>query len=152
MRALSVIAYVTKVICLAAIVPAVALAQPAPGSAGRSAIDAACSDYRPDVPARQRLQDGNRLRLEAAQALMTPGFGARGRVSGLILLADYQEEMERLRPDREAAALYLASASTVPVTLGMLQAVNSTLCVAASPATAQAISTLAEAARVEMAR
>ncbi|MDE2198471.1 MAG: hypothetical protein KGJ41_05555 [Rhodospirillales bacterium] len=112
----------------------------------------ACADYKPGQAAATRLQGVNRQRLAAAEALVAPGFASRQAVSGLAILADYQEEMEKVHPDRNVAAQYLATAATIPVTLDLLTAVNRTLCVAASAATARAVATAAETARVEMAR
>ncbi|OJY72285.1 MAG: hypothetical protein BGP12_12120 [Rhodospirillales bacterium 70-18] len=112
-----------------------------------------CADYRPGaLGARQRLEGENLTRLQATQAFLAPGFAAGQSRTGIAMLADYQEEMDRPHPDREAAAAYLATASTVHITLDVVGMVNRTLCVAAGQATAQAIATAAEAARAEMAR
>lgn len=126
-----------------------AVAQPA-----RTGVttDAACSTFEPHLTAAQRLQGSNRSRLLAVQAMLAPGFSPGSAEDGLHMLADYQEEMERVQPDATAAAVYLASVSTVPVTLRLLQAVNATLCVAASQRTATTVAALAEATRKDMAR
>lgn len=116
-----------------------------------AALGSDCSDYRPESLAHLRMQGSNRARLGAAQALLAPGFAAEGKVSGLSLLAEYQTEAERLRSDQSSAALYLASVSTRPVTVALIQAVNSALGVASSQGVAAAIAATAEAARIEMA-
>jgi len=127
------------------------------GAADAQAINAQagaprCDDYRTGLTARQRLEGSNGERLRAAEALLAPGFRSGASRSGRALLAEYQAEMERAHPDIPSAALYLASASTIPISLGTVAAVNSTLCVAAGTATATAIATQAEAARREMSR
>lgn len=144
---------VTGLWLLASALPAVAptsVRAAAPGNPVTT--ETSCNDYQPQGSAARRLQAGNRGRLVAAQAILAPGFSAGRAEDGLQLLADYQEEMERVKPDVSAAAVYLASVSTVPVTLPLLQALNSTLCIAASARTAEAIAVLAEATRQEMSR
>lgn len=148
------VAIAVAVLCgVPVIVPAVGLAQTVAGHVTQvsSRASAGCTDYRLNQTALQRLQADNLQRLQAAQSLVAPGFVTHRR-DGLRLLAEYQEEMERMVPNRNTAAAYLAAASTVPVTLSLVQALNTTLCVAASLATAEAVVTQAEALRIEMSR
>jgi len=115
-----------------------------------AALGGDCSVYRPESSTQLRMQGSNRARLSAAQALLAPDFADEGKVSGLSLLAEYQKEMERLRPDHNSTALYMASVSTRPVTVALIQAVNATLCVACSLGVAEAITATAEPVRIEM--
>jgi hypothetical protein len=129
--------------------PLVALA---PAAARAQTAEEACATYRPGMPARERMADGNARRLHAAEVLLAPGFAAGAAATSRSLLAEYQEEMERVRPNPATAALYLATVSTVPISPAVVSAVNTVLCVASSPAIAQAVATQAEAARREMSR
>ncbi len=94
----------------------------------------------------------NLARLRAAQAELAPGFASGSATTGVDLLAAYQEELEKSRPDRAAAASYLAVASAVPITLARVRDVNALLCVSTTAAAARAIATEAEAERLQMSR
>ena len=94
----------------------------------------------------------NLARLRAAQAELAPGFASGSATTGVDLLAAYQEELEKPRPDRAVAASYLAVASAVPVTLARVRDVNALLCVSTTAAAARAIATEAEAERLQMSR
>lgn len=109
-----------------------------------------CASYRPGEAPRLRLVGESRARLLAAQAVLAPGFTERSAVTGLAILAEYQAEMERERADNTVAAIYLATVSTRPVTVGLIHAVNSALCVAATAAAAEEIAGIAEPAREAM--
>lgn len=112
-----------------------------------------CADHRLGrLTEQQRLEDGNLNRLRAAQVELAPGFTAGRATTGLHLLAAYQEEVEKARPDASLAATYLAQASAVPITAGRIQRVNALLCVSSARALAQKIETEAEAQRRQMAR
>lgn len=92
-----------------------------------------------------RIAEPNRTRLRAAQAALAPGFNPGKAADGIFLLANYQAEMETLRPDRVLAATYLAVASAVPIDLKLIERVNSLLCVSASPAVAKGVALIADA-------
>lgn len=94
-----------------------------------------------------RLSGANRERLAAAQRLVAPGLGDTRAVSGLSLLGGYQEELEKPRTDVTMAALYLATASGVPVTPALVGQVNGLLCVSTTARRAEEIA--AAAARLQ---
>lgn len=101
---------------------------------------------------REKLQGSNLTRLRAAQSELAPGFTAGTATTGLRLLADYQDELSRSRPDGVLAASYLAQVSTVPITPARLLRVNALLCVSTTRALAGKIQTEAEAQRLQMSR
>ena len=110
-----------------------------------------CAQYRLNhLSAKARLAEPNRTRLLAAQAALAPGFRPGKANDGVLLLADYQSEMEGLRPDRVLAATYLAVASAVPIDLRLVERVNSLLCVSASVAVAKGVALIANAEWREM--
>ena len=112
-----------------------------------------CADHRlGKLSSQMRLESANLERLRAAQAEIAPGFETKGAKTGLSLLANYQEELEKRRPNSALASTYLAMASAVPITLPVLQRVNALLCVSATRAHAKAIVTEAEATRKQLVR
>lgn len=150
-------------ICVAAAVvcssPAVAMAQvktPHRGAPGGGVVPHAtawCTGFRlGTLSDSKRLKGANLQRLRAAQAELAPGFAAGGARTGLDLLAGYQEQLERARPDTVLAANYLALVSTVPITLGTLRTVNALLCVSTTRAAAAHIVAAAEAVRQKLER
>ena len=100
----------------------------------------------------QRLEGHNLQRLKAAQAELAPGFEAGAATTEVRLIAAYQEELEKRRPNIDLSASYLATASAVPITAGRLRQVNALLCVSTTSALAKAIGSAAEAQRRQMAR
>jgi hypothetical protein len=115
--------------------------------------EAWCGDHRLGrLTMQQRLEGRNLARLRAAQAELAPGFEAGTAKTGLHLLAAYQEELEKRRPDAALAASYLALASAVPITAARYRQVNAVLCVSTTRATAHTIEAAAEADRKQMAR
>ena len=112
-----------------------------------------CAGHRLGALSPQARRSGaNLARLRAAQAELAPGFDAGGATTGVDLLAAYQEELEKPRPDRMAAASYLALASAVPITPARVRDVNALLCVSTTAVAARAIGAEAEAERVQMSR
>ena len=112
-----------------------------------------CADHHlRQLTPRQRLEGRNLARLRAAQAELAPGFEAGTAKTGVDLLAAYQEELEKRRPDRAVAASYLALASAVPITPVRLRQVNALLCVSTTSANARVITAEAETQRRQMAR
>jgi hypothetical protein len=97
-----------------------------------------------------RLSGKNRARLAAAQTVLAPGLGATRAVSGLSLLGGYQEEMQKARPDVASAAMYLATASGVPVTPELVGRTNALLCVTTTAQRARVIASTAEEARLAL--
>ncbi len=112
-----------------------------------------CADYRSSaLSAKERLTGANLMRLRAAENELAPGFVPDSLATGLQLLADYQEELGKVRPDASVAASYLAQVSTVRITAERYRRVNALLCVSAAPALARQIETDAEAQRERMTR
>lgn len=112
-----------------------------------------CTDYRlGKLTSGQRLEGRNLERLRAAQAELAPGFEAGDAKTGLALLAAYQDELERRRPDQMTAASYLAQASSVSITDARVRQVNALLCVSTTAITARAIAAEAESERQNMTR
>ncbi len=106
-----------------------------------------CGDYRFNITEAQRLGGNNLERLQAAQAELAPGFAAGTSKTELYLLADYQAELGKRRPDTILAANYLALASAVPITPARYRQVNALLCVSAAAGQARAIQSMAETLR-----
>lgn len=98
-----------------------------------------------------RLTGANRERLAVAQLMLAPGLGSTRAISGLSLLGGYQEEMEKRRPDVTSAAMYLATASGVPVTPELVGRTNALLCVTTTATRVRAIAAAAEEARLALA-
>ena len=134
--------------------PASATAPKAPPLTGRLLQSGDwCANYRLGaLSAEARVAGPNRSRLLAAEALLAPGFNPGKSVDGIRLLADYQAEMEALRPDRVLAATYLAVASSRPINLALIEHVNRLLCVTASSAVAKGVALIADAEWREMSR
>lgn len=99
-----------------------------------------CHDYAPStLSATQRLRGRNLERLHKAASYLAPGFDAHGNESPLQILADYQEVLERARPDTMLAGVYLGLVATVPITEAVVEDVNLILCVTSSHMQAGAI-------------
>lgn len=114
--------------------------------------DGWCADYRMGhLSPEARIAGPNRRRLMAAQADLAPGFKAGKATDGIRLLADYQAELEKRKPDRVLAATYLAMTSAIPIGPRLVEHVNKLLCVTASPAVATGIAGIAGAEWREMA-
>ena len=71
-----------------------------------------CGDYQPGMRDAARLSGRNRDRLAAAQAVLAPGFQAAQARTGLMLLANYQAELEASRPNGMLAASPAADGSS----------------------------------------
>ncbi len=107
-----------------------------------------CGGYKlGNLTQQERLNGINLDRLRAAQMELAPGFAPETVKTGLYLLADYQEELEKRRPDAVLAANYLALASTVPITATRYRDVNALLCVSTTQSLAASIQKMAEAFR-----
>lgn len=117
------------------------------GKGGENAEFAAdrCTDFlRGRMTAEERFEGNNLRRLNAAENFLAPGFDPGQARTGLYLLADYQEELEKQNPDTNVAGIYLALLTTRPVTEQLVTRLNSLLCVSASAAQTGQV---AEAAR-----
>ena len=133
--------------------PSPTAVRPAPASTQPKPQGGWCADHRlGQLTPQQRIEGSNLTRLRAAQAELAPGFEAGSAWTGIDLLAAYQEELEKRRPDPMLAASYPALASTVPITAARVRQVNALLCVSATRATARAVTADAEAQRQQMAR
>ena len=84
--------------------------------------------------------------------MLAPAFAPGKTQDGIALLANYQAEMELVRPDRVLAATYLALASAQPINAKLVERVNSLLCVSASAKAAQGVAVIADAEWREMSR
>ncbi len=112
-----------------------------------------CAGYRfGQLSSAERLADPNRRRLLAAQSVLAPTFAAGKAKDGIALLANYQTEMELVRPDRVLAATYLALTSAQPINAKLVERVNGLLCVSASAKAAQGVAVIADAEWREMSR
>ena len=112
-----------------------------------------CTGYRfGQISSAERLADPNRRRLLAAQSVLAPTFAAGKAKDGITLLANYQAEMESVRPDRVLAATYLALTSAQPINVKLVERVNSLLCVSSSAKAAQGVAVIADAEWREMSR
>ena len=100
----------------------------------------------------QRMAGRNLQRLKAAQSELAPGFNAGAAMTELRLIAAYQEELEKRKPNIDLSASYLAMASAVPITDGRVRQVNALLCVSTTRTMAKAVVTAAEAQRRQMTR
>jgi len=112
-----------------------------------------CSDYAPGgMDEGTRLRGRNRERLAGAQSELAPGFVPGRSETGIRLLANYQEEMEKPRPDRVLAASYLALASARSISAVVVERINGLLCVTASRAVMEVVVQNAEGLRQELMR
>lgn len=111
-----------------------------------------CADYRIGARGTPHDMTTDITRLRVAQGLIAPGFDPGARRDGLSLLMSYREELERLHPDPIAAAGFLATASAVPVTFGLVERLNAVLCVSTSRRLAQLVTSSAEAIREQMSK
>ncbi len=110
-----------------------------------------CANLRPGALSQQeRLHGSNLMRLRAAANELAPGFAPGSATTGLRLLADYQEELSKMRPNATLAASYLAQVSAVPITAARYLRVNALLCVSTTRALAQKIAADAETQREQM--
>jgi hypothetical protein len=144
---------------LLALGPSVAVAQTtmphrgAPSGGITPHATAWCTGFRlATLSPRARLEGANLQRLQAAQGELAPGFAAGDNRTGLDLLAGYQEQLEKSRPDSLLAASYLALVSAVPINLARIRLVNALLCVSTTKSMASRIATQAEAERKQLAR
>lgn len=83
---------------------------------------------------RERMKGANLEFLKTAQIYLAPDFKPGRETTGLHLIADYQEELEKVKPDATLAGAYLALVATRPVTQEMVARTNAILCVTATSA------------------
>jgi hypothetical protein len=91
-----------------------------------------------------RLSGQNLDQLVAAQYVLAPNFDPGEARTAVILLANYQEELEKREPDALVAATYLAMTATRPVTAEAVGRVNALLCVTSTRSLADQIAITAE--------
>jgi len=112
-----------------------------------------CVAHTPkDLGPQQRLAGANLDRLDAAQVYLAPDFDAGTQKAGIHLLANYQEELESVRPNMATAGAYLALVATRPLTGEIVGRVNAILCITATRKQVQDIARIAESQRVEAGR
>ncbi len=81
---------------------------------------------------RERMQGTNLQFLQAAQIYLAPDFKPGRETTGLYLIADYQSELEKVKPEPTLAGAYLALVATRPVSEEMVARTNAILCVTAT--------------------
>lgn len=107
-----------------------------------------CADhYAAGLSPDKRITGNNLQFLSAAQGYLAPSFDPGNNGTGLLLLANYQEELEKLSPDPEVAGTYLGLTAARPVTEPIVARVNALLCVTASAKITDAIAKVAETQR-----
>ena len=102
------------------------------------------------VSAEQRMAGPNLARIDYGAGVVAPDL--RGRDPGAVrsMLAGYQEELAKSRPDPALAGTYLGIAAVDEVTAGKVYEVSEALCVPVSVDMAEAIATVAEAQRQKL--
>lgn len=102
------------------------------------------------VPAEQRMAGPNLARIDYGAGVVAPDL--RGRDPGAVrsMLAGYQEELAKIRPDPALAGTYLGIAAVDEVTAGKVYEVSEALCVPVTVDLAEAIATVAEAQRQKL--
>lgn len=99
----------------------------------------------------QRMVGGNGRRLQYGSSVMAPNVQSRHQGSLHALLASYQEELEKSRPDPMLAGVYLGIAANVPVSAREVSALSEALCVPVDANVAEQIASVAEAQRQKLA-
>ncbi len=101
------------------------------------------------VPAAARLGPRNRERLRAAERLLAPQFDPGSQDSGIRILAEYQEELEKARPNPTTAGSYLGVVSAQPLSPALVSRVNRLLCVSVPSRLSQQIVATANDVRTQ---
>ncbi|MCP5373473.1 MAG: hypothetical protein H6907_17225 [Hyphomicrobiales bacterium] len=113
-------------------------------------LAAADRSWCADTPARKdagdRMAGRNLGRLDAVRATIAPGHSPAWK-SPLYLLANYQEELEKVDPDLRLAGTYLGLVTARPLSPEAVDEVNALLCVPCDRAGAAAIARFAEQQR-----
>jgi hypothetical protein len=97
---------------------------------GKTADQVWCTGYAEGMTSDERFSGDNLRRLEALEAVLAPNFDHRNAKEPILILAGYQEELEKAEPDTAVAGVYLGLVSTVPITPRLVELSNRYLCVA----------------------
>jgi len=107
-----------------------------------------CSGHAQRVlKAKERVASQNLQLLNTATDYLASTFDRKWQKTAVYLLANYQEELEKRRPDATLAGSYLALVSAGPITEDTVARANAILCVTTSAKTARAIAMNAESQR-----
>lgn len=96
------------------------------GTAFHLVGEARCGDMG-TLNAGNRLDGKNLVRFREARSLLAPG--ARLPASAILLLANYQVEIEKQKPDPVLAGTYIGNVARLPVTPQLISQVSDGLCV-----------------------
>ena len=102
------------------------------------------------LTSKARLSGQNLDQLVTAQYVLAPNFDPGEARTAILLLANYQEELEKREPDALVAATYLAMTATRPVTAEVVARVNALLCVTSTRTLAEQVASSAENQRQAM--
>ena len=92
-----------------------------------------------ELGGKARLRGKNKKRLEAVQKYVAPYFNPQGDMSGIRILAAYQEEFGKIRPDAHLAGVYLGLVSAGTLTEKDIENINALLCITISQKQMRAI-------------
>jgi len=99
----------------------------------------------------QRMVGSNGRRLQYGSSMITSKTAGRYRTSRHVMLAGYQEELGKSKPDAVLAGTYLGIVADTPVTARTVAELNHALCVQVSEDLMERIATIAEAQRQKLA-
>lgn len=103
-------------------------------------------DGVPPTPSQARLSGENNERIYIVAQYLAQGLDESSS-SPHVLLANFQEELEKPIPDLTLAGTYLGITSEVPVTPNLVSEVSASLCVPVTSTMAESIASVAEAQR-----
>lgn len=98
----------------------------------------------------QRIAGWNGRRLQYGSSMIASKAEGRYRGSRYVMLASYQEELGKGRPDAVLAGTYLGIAAETPVTVRAVSELSDALCVPVSADLAERIAIIAEAQRQKL--
>lgn len=97
-----------------------------------------------------RMTGVNGDRIELAGAMIHPDIEAREVRMLRLLIASFQEELQKRQPDELLAGTYLGVAADIPVTEEMVLRLSESLCVPVPPQRAGSIASVAETQRQKL--
>lgn len=111
-----------------------------------------CEDIRGSLRnPRHRMTGVNGERIERAGTMVHPDIDDAREVQMLrLLIASFQEEMQKRQPDSLLAGTYLGVAADIPVTEEMVMQLSESLCVPAQRSQAASIAGVAETQRQKL--
>jgi hypothetical protein len=111
-------------------------------SAGR------CDDVGAGMTAQAQFSKANLSRMTAAYAVVAPKQAAQGEMPSPYLLANFQAELQKARPDPLLAGTYLGLVAKEPVTPEAVKQASWRMCTLVSNAQAETIADVAENQRL----